>query len=444
MSYTIAIISLVLLITLAIYQIQVWKFRVLLSPAIYFSFMWMMGPIGCLVLYPLGFFYDPYPEYINELNILVAITAISFIFWTKFGRNRICENSILLDISKRSVFKFSCILILLAAFYDFISLGGNLNMGAARENLVEINASRSTLVGYAHVLCIPLSLYAGYILCRDLVIKYKLSSIMLFAPLVANLIFSVNVGGRVDIVYSFFAYIMGASLYLAINANLSRYKKPIFYVVIGVIIFMGFINYVGQQRQEYYNGTIDPTEEYLQNNNKIIAAIYGPIAYLNATYIGYQLRRVDAVDKDKLGYGRYTFNGFINWTIPFGNLIGLGDVSIAKSLNIYYHPQETYDFKREYYYTTHSCYLTMIKDFGFLGSIFLIFILTGIAHKLFIGIQKKQIICYATSLYLYYLFWNYWAKSPFYGQLSQGVLMPLYGFLLIDIFNIVAGKKRMR
>ena len=78
--------------------------------------MWMMGPIGCLVLYPLGFFYDPYPEYINELNVLVSVTAICFLYWTKSGRNCICEQSILLDISKRSVYNFSCMLIMLAAF----------------------------------------------------------------------------------------------------------------------------------------------------------------------------------------------------------------------------------------------------------------------------------------------------------------------------------------
>ena len=444
MSYIITIITLVLLAVLTLYQIKIWKLRVLLSPAFYFSIMWMMGPLGCLVLYPLGFFYDPYPEYINELNVLVGVTSICFLFWTKKGRSSICESSILLDISKNNVFNFLCCLILLAALYDFMSLGGNLNMGAARENLQEINASRSTLVGYAHVLCIPLSFYAGYILCRNLVDKSIAGSSILFIPLFANLIFSVNVGGRVDIIYSFMAYIMGASLYLAINTNLSRYKKPITFIMIGIAIFIGFINFVGQQRDEYYNGTINPTEEYLQKNNKMLATIYGPIAYLNATYIGYQLRRVDAVDEDYLGYGRYTFNGFINWTIPFGSLFGLGNASIAKSFDIYYDPQETYDFKREFFYTTHSCYLTMIKDFGFGGSIFLIFFLTGIAHKFFIGIQKRHIIKYATSLYLYYLFWDYWAKSPFYGHLSQGILMPLYGFLLLDIFNFIAGKKRSK
>lgn len=441
MSYIVAIITLILLVVLAIYQIKIWGFRVLLSPAIYFSFMWMMGPIGCIVLYPLGLFYAPYPEYINELNILVGITAMCFMFWTSSGSDRICRDSILLDISKGDVYKFACILILFAAIYDFISLGGNLNMGAARENLVEINASRSTMVGYAHTLCIPLSIYAGHNLCRDLVIKGKIGSIMLFAPLFANLIFSINVGGRVDIIYSFLAYIIGSSFSLSKKAKFAKYKKPIVYFIVGAILFLEFINYVGQQRQEHYHGTIDPTEEYLQDNNKFIAAIYGPIAYLNASYIGYQLRRVDAVDKNRLGYGKYTFNGFINWTIPFGNLIGLGDVSIAKSLHVYYHPQETYDFRREYYYTTHSCYLTLIKDFGFYGSIFIIFLLTGIAHKLFVRIQVRHVIYFATNLYLYYLFWNYWAKSPFYGQLSQGVLMPLYGFLLIDIFNIIFGRK---
>lgn len=444
MNYTIAIITLLLLVLLILIQIKTWKLRAFLSPAIYFAAIWTMGPIGCLVLTPLGFSYNPYPEYIDELNLLVSFTALSFIFWTRKGRNKICNNPIDLRFCGESAFHLLCSIIMVAAVFDFISLGGNLNMGAARENLVEINANRSTLVGYSHVLCTPLSLYAGYELCKGSVNKKGKVTIWMYLPLIANLIFSIDVGGRVDIIYSFLTYIMGASLFLAKNFSISMYKKPLMLIIIGVIVFVTFINYVGQQRAEHYGGTKDLAEVYLQEHNPIIAALYGPISYLNSSYLGYQLRRVDAVNQNEYGYGKYTFNGFINWTIPFGNLIGLGDFSIAKALNIYYDPQETYDFQREYYYTTHSCYLTMIKDYGFWGTLICIFILTGISHNLFVKIQRRHVITYATTFYFYYIFWNYWAKSPFYGHLSQGLLMPLYGFLLIDIFNYIFGRIRFR
>ena len=164
--------------------------------------------------------------------------------------------------------------------------------------------------------------------------------------------------------------------------------------------------------------------------------MYGPIEYMMLTYVGYQFRRDDAVDLDNLGYGQYAFNGFINWTIPFAGQLGMGDVSIANALDIYYDNQETYDYERVAYNCTHSLYIPLVKDFGTSVLIYIVIVvLTYAAHFLFVKIQRKKYIGYACSLFLYYLFWNYWVKSNYYGTLSSTILIPFYGFFIVDFFK---------
>ena len=169
--------------------------------------------------------------------------------------------------------------------------------------------------------------------------------------------------------------------------------------------------------------------------------LYGAISYIQPSYLGYQYRRDDAVDLNNLGYGKYTFNGFINWELPFSGRFGLKNSSIAHLLGIYYHNQETYDFTRDYYYVTHSAYIPIIKDFGFKGAFIAIFFIVFITHTLFIKIQERSEIKYATTFFFFYLFFDYWSRSNFYGSLSSSILIPLYSFLLIDIINFITHKK---
>ena len=416
-----------------------------MSPGFYFACNWLFGLLGCLILYPVGLFYDLYPEYINELNILVGFTALCFIFNVKKGRDKINENPINLNyICRFDLFKILTIIFLLSALYEFFRLGGNLNMGYARENIHVNMEGKPVLVGYAQTLSVPLCIYAGYFIINSLLnkLQFKTSTlIFLSLPLLGNLIFSVTMGGRVNFVYSFTSYLIGASFSFPFTRTLGELKKPLMTVLLGGIIVLLFITGVANQREKHYRGEQNQSELYLTEINPLLGFIFGPIQYINASYVGYQHRRVDAVDENKLGYGRYTFNGFINWTLPFSGQLGMSDLSIAKTFDIYYHNQETYDFEREFYYTTHSCYLTLIKDFGFYGSLVCIFFLTTLSHKLFVRVQTKKNIMYSSSIFLYFIFWDYWAKSNFYGTLSSTILVPYYGFLLVDILRKYMTKK---
>lgn len=346
-------------------------------------------------------------------------------------------------MNKFSLFTVLSIILFVTALATFIWAGASFNMGESRVNMHDNVAKQSFFVGYASVLSLPLSIYAGYewgsIFKKEK--KYsKLKKIVLCVPLLANLLFSIYLGGRVNFVYSFIQYIIGFCLSIPIQTTFRLTKKLITSFIIAFILISSFITLVAAQRQEYQTGS-KALYAKVTSDNVLLSLLYGPMEYVGSTYSGYQYRRVDAVDLDNLGYGIYTFNGFINWTIPFAGRFGFDDVSIANYFNVYYNNQETYDYKRPLFYYTHSCYIPLVKDFGIWGAYPAIFFLVLIAHKLFIKIQKKKVITKFISLFLYYLFLEYWLKSNYYGTLSNTVLIPLYGWLTVDILNSLFYKK---
>lgn len=439
MNISLAIITLIILLITFLYQVKTWKVRVFLSPGFYFSIIWILGIIGLIIFRSIGILIETNPEYIDELNILVSFTSICFILFTKIGVNKINKSIININyIVSFRLYKNISLFYLILGLYVFYIEGSGFDFGKARDNMHATIENRSVLVGYFRLLSIPLSIYAGskiikYIL--NIEFKTKTNIFFLSLPFITDVLFSLTEGGRVAMVYGIQLYIVGAVLTIPLNFNIKEKKKIIIYGILIALIINIMISWIAKVRAES-DGNINKTE-IVKEKLGAFGFLYGAIEYVNSSYIGYQYRRVDAVD-EKLGYGQYTFNGFINWQIPFASRFGIDDVSIAKSFDIYYHNQETYDFTREYFYVTHSSYIPIIKDFGFTGAFIAIFFIVYLSHYFFVEIQKNSEIKRSYYFLFYYLFMIYWAKSNFYGTLSDSFLVPLYGFLIVDILNKIS------
>ena len=433
-----SIVAFVLAVLLVIWQIRIWRFRVFLSPGFYFGFIWGIAFLGITIMHMGGILLEDFPQYIDELNIYAGFSCICFLFWTKIGRNSINIAQITIKFPEKA-FRILAIVLLIAAIRELLRVNiGLTNMGDARANVHETMESRSVIIGYAISSSMALSILAGYRLVLFLDKKVRISLIkllFLIMPLFANLLLSIVAGGRVDFVYSFVYYIIGASLYLPLSYKAKW--RVVRIALLSFIVVFYFISAVQSQRAANGSGFRSDLEVYLDSKFPILGVLYGPIKYMSETYVGYQYRRVDDVDLSNLGYGQYTFNGFINWTIPFSNQFGMGDFSIARELNIYYYNQHTYDYTRDYYYTTHSGFIPIIKDFGIYGAYVCIFILTLLSHFLFVAIQKKKFIKYCTSLFFFVIFTDYWIRMNYYGMLSNSILLKLYPFLLIDLLAFV-------
>lgn len=443
MNISIALIALIILFITMLYQIKIWKVRVLLSPGFYFSIIWILGLIGLLIFHSVNILIETYPKYIDELNILLAYTGICFILVTKIGVNKVNPSIININyFSTFRIFKMISIFYFLLALYVFVVEGSGFDFGKARDNMHETIENRSFLVGYFRLLSLPLSIYAGSKIIKILLKIEKTSiarNLFLILPFIADTLFSLTEGGRVAMVYGMLFYVVGAVLSVPLSFKVKEKKKIILYGVITLVFINSMISWVASVRSNSDGNT--GTTEIIKEKLGKFSFLYGAIEYVNSSYVGYQYRRTDAVDSE-LGYGQYTFNGFINWQIPFAGRFGVDDASIAKALDIFYHNQETYDYSRQYYYVTHSAYIPIIKDFGFKGAFFAIIFIVYLSHIFFVKIQKTRSIWKSSTFFFYYLFFIYWTKSNFYGTLSESVLVPLYGFLIIDIINGNTKKKR--
>lgn len=440
-----SIIAFTLSVILIVKQINVWRYRVLLSPGFYFACIWSIGFLGITIMHFGGILTETYPQYIDELNIYAGFTCLCFLLWTSKGRQCIRERNLFVHFPKES-FIIIGLLAFIAAISELYRSGMGLeSMGQAREYSHDILAGRSTIVNYATISGKVLSILAGYKLVEGLLKESKIGLVdyvFLLLPLVSNLFLSIVVGGRVDFVYSFLYYFIGASLNLPLHFKIKR--RIIIYFSLCMVIIVSFITYVQIERAVYYGGNKSDIQQYLEKKSPLLGALYGPIYYMSASFVGYQYRRVDDVDLNHLGYGMYTFNGFINWTIPFGNQFGLGDLSIAKYMDIYYDNQHTYDFEREHYQSTHSGYIPIVKDFGIIGAFVCIFFLTLIAHTLFVGIQKKRRIKHMYQFFFFLLFLDYWVRMNYYGSLSSTILIPLYPLLIIDLLDTLIKKDKIK
>ncbi|HTO14686.1 MAG TPA: hypothetical protein VLZ83_02900 [Edaphocola sp.] len=427
-----------------ILQLKVWKVRALLSPGFYFSIIWFLGGVGLLVFHSLGLMVEYKIGYIDELNILISFTGLCFILFVGLYRGKVKDNHIvnISFISYFRVFKGIAVFYLLLALFVFSTEGSGLDFTTARENMHKTLENRSFLVGYFRLLSLPLSIYAGSRLVMILKGKNKVRISIYFyllLPLIADTLFSFTEGGRVAMVYTMVMYLVGGVLTLPINFNFKEYKKIILNALFFALIINSAISWVASVRT--IGGKALAKREMIKEKLGPFSFTYGAIEYIQSSYVGYQFRRVDAVDETTLGYGMYTFNGFINWQIPFASRFGIEKSSIADAFDIYYFNQESYDFKRNYYYVTHSNYLTIIKDFGFRGAFVAIFFIVLLSHILFVRIQTKKNIKYAATFFMFYLFFNYWTKSNFFGSLSDSVMNTLYSMLIVDIYNFISKKR---
>lgn len=440
MNITLGIVTIIILVFLVIRQISVWKLRVFLSPGFYFGFLWILGVSGILIFTSASLIPMDHIENMDEMMGFICFTAFCFLILTKKGYSTINKNPIEVNYTSETIYRILSSILLVAAIAEFMRLGSSTDMGQAREMVHDNILGRPTWINYAITLAPPLSIWGGYRSMNFILDKQRTSFAniaFLIMPLLANLIISVTLGGRVNFVYCFAYYLIGAALSLPINRSLKELKKPILYIACGAVLLTTFITAVASQRAQHYMNDISEKQGYFEENYGALSFLYGPIEYMTVTFIGYQYRRDDAVDLTKPGYGQYTLNGFVNWTIPFSGQFGANDASIAKALDIYYNNQETYDFERIAYNCTHSCYIPIVKDFGPTGAYAFIFVLVYIAHCLFIAIQRKKFIFNATAFYLFILFWEFWVKSNYYGTLSSSVLIPLYGFIIIDMLNFI-------
>ncbi|WP_428109518.1 O-antigen polymerase [Caldisericum sp.] len=422
--------------------------KLLLHPGTYFGFIWLTAVISQLILELSGIkFLTPFPEFVNEMNVLVIFTGICFIFIIFLTPNYFRFNhKIKILFINKSLYKIVSYLTLFGAtfklVYTWYMLGVAWNLAeirvayAAKRGYFNDTVSLFSLLSYMNFFYTVISIIAGY--CIGLLFQFKRAPIrsrwLLSIPFVVTIIYTLTIGGRNPLAYGIKLYLFGFALSLVPQTVRILSRKLIIYIILGVFSFFLFTTYVAEQRDEVA-GNIS-FSQYLDNT--YLKPFSGIIQYMNAHYWGYQLRRFDSFDPNNLGYGKYTFYGILNFRVPFSNALFGTDISILDFFSdLSYNKLDYFALQadgREGYYTTRSVYLEMICDYGQIGIFVFILVFVFLTNYLYILIEKRRLISVISILPLFFVF-SYWSSSNFQSVFATNVYGPIISFFVYDFLN---------
>jgi oligosaccharide repeat unit polymerase len=255
------VITTSLLLLLAIEFYRIYKLRMILHPGFYFMSIWLFAVPSNYYLTLVGYAQDPYPEYVDELNIFVAFTALVFILIIRFGKKSISNHTIILKFgSSLNLYKSIVYITLLSTIIKFILLlitvGISFNLGKNRDIIISAGFRDRSLNLFDYLLSYGMMLYpiitilAGYYLGRKM---QKLSSpvqskLLIALPFIITLIQVLIIGGRNPLALGLKYYLLGLSLSLMHSIQKNITKKILIYCFFIIVVFSSFSNYVGNQR----------------------------------------------------------------------------------------------------------------------------------------------------------------------------------------------------
>ena len=398
--------------------------RLVLHPATYFFLIWIVSVLSEWLFDSMNLVPIVDRRYINELLLYVGFTAFCFVCVLYCDKKNINNINVSFDkfIGNISVFKILTVLYLVSIVADFIINGRSLNMAENRAVMGESN--NMAILKIIQSFGFLLQIISGYLFAERYLNKrdYSISYFWIILPMVVGLFSGVLIGGRNPIILMMKNVLVGIGFSILYLKSKTQIRKFIIGGVLLLLVFSMFSTFVDDQRGDLANRS-----SFSENfDNDILKSVSGLMHYTTAHYVGYQYRRIDYVDENNLLYGAATFYGLGNFKMPLFPL----------SFNIWklftdYTPKELYfELQYDYYYTTNSIYLSLMKDFGRFGMLFVIFLLVVITQRTYsalLAYRGENLL----TLFLYLLLFSYWSSSNFDSSFAGPVYMTIFLPLLL-------------
>ncbi|MBM3208567.1 MAG: oligosaccharide repeat unit polymerase [Chlamydiae bacterium] len=411
------------------------------SPAMGFAVIWFFSVSSLIILGLNDFFveFEFAKEPLSVLYTFVALTAVFFLFWEFILKVKQRDNvRIILELKNRNLM-FMIYLVLLVSLIELLILymNGEISTSVSQNRSLYLSGkgySRYSspfmkLISYVYFFKPYVYIFGGFFSFKAMEHRGKSVIVKVVILLfIISIIEVITTGGRNGLLKLILSYLFGFSL----GVNLLETRKNIvgfrgvIYLVLVVVLFIGFINENAERRKDL-DGVSEST---IENYSVGIPSIFGGIVeYMFAHNLGFALRYDDTYNPTKLTYGVSTFYSFFNLNIPFAELLGL---QFKRWDPLDYFNLESSD--KSFYYTTHSVYAHLIVDFGFYGSIVAIFLITGCSQYLFYLFRNKLIGGSTVCLYLFFAFIDFWYYSNFYTSFRYPLVSHFIVFILVYFF----------
>jgi oligosaccharide repeat unit polymerase len=446
-----ALITLIILVFTLLLQYRRYGLKVTLHPSAYFLGMWIISVISFILFYIAGLELIIYEPYLIELFIFISFTSICFLF---FGRNDYKKiRQLSLDLSLKvpfKIFMFFSYVLIISSLIGITSSGFDVaqNRDAVNQAVAQNIGNRlgifGLILGIISMLNLPFSIYGGWMIGKTLIMGAKKINYIYYFPLLSSVIDTIAGGGRANIISSGLIFILGFLLgFFSSNDQQylrQKFKPVIKFALLFILVFSLYATFVSNQRSRF--GLDMKNSRYISillNEFPILQPVSGIIEYFVFHYQGYQWRRDDIRDT-KLEYGQNTFAFITHFNIPvFSQILG-ENLSLQNALNLkYIDPVEsTLESERRGrigHSITPSVYFVLYRDFGFYGTLVMIFLFVGLTQLLFKRLFYKH---YNTfwSIILFIAIYRLWTQTFFAHHLSgtwmNGYIYPL---ILLEILN---------
>lgn len=456
--YLLGIVTIAFLTINIIVILKLYGTKAFLHPGFSFSLIFALTVLSSLLVDATnGNMRIVFPEIFNELLYLVIFTGACLTLFAFQGRKTIVNHFPQLELDNfKNAFIYLAPICYLFSIIKYYRRGGSFNFQEMRDRMVELEtkvfdtgsqSSFDSLIGYFELFNQVIMIYSGWeiallLLNRkdDFQRKWNtlLLRILMFIPILSSFIFSLSVGGRAVFISNIRFLFFGIILRLCSlkEINFKKMKHMFIYIFIVISLFSLYSNINLNQR--YKAGGFSARSTLL--DIPVINQFYSIIEYLNSANYGYQLRRMDYVTPE-LDYGQKSFGGIIFTRLPFSNILG-----INQSLGTYLGLEHKYTMKKmflelEEENATHfsvipTIFMTLYDDFGFIGSLIVIFFLSLISQYIFIRWFSSNHKGFLSFFFLLLVFW-FWSNAIFNPIFASGdpnnifIVLLLFDFIMI-------------
>lgn len=446
-----AIVTLLILSFTLFIQYRRYGIKIILHPSTYFLSMWILSIISFILFYLAGLDLIIYEDYLNELFLFISVTALSFIYWGRKNNRLIKRSTIRLDLYiPDALFRTFVIFFLIISLISIFQTGFDVarNREVANNELFNNSGNRSlifTLIpGIIYMLSLPFTVYSGFKIGSNYVRGIRKIAFLYYLPVLTTVLETVAGGGRAAIVSSVLMFIIGFALgffSFPLQNTIKQSLRPLIkYAVLFFILFSIYSGFVSSQRSLRENA--DSNSRYvsiLLNKYPLLTPVSGTLEYLVFHFQGYQWRREDKKDS-KLEWGKNTFACVTQFNVPVISQLTRHKISIENLFGLEYADglkatQEAKEANIIGFSITATVYYVLYKDFGFWGTLFMIFIFVGITQKIFEQLFFKNNYNF-WSIIFFLAIYKLWTQTFFSHHLNgawfNGFLYPIF---IIEVLN---------
>lgn len=425
-----------------------YKLKSILHPFNYFLLTWLISILsfGLAISVGMDWLLIEDERLLSQLFFMVAFTNCIILIAIILSKPVIVYKHFKWEISERFLITVGFILLLIG-LYSITTSGfdvvGNRLAGIEEGRRAAAAGERggflSALIGLFLFLKMPILIYNGFQFYEMYISRTLRPKFYIFFVLIGSSFEVIAGGGRSGIVTALTYFVIGILInHVKYNTKTSdKYfvKKLVLFLIIPILLLSAYINFISSEREKEI-GYENVTKTYLSQSS-VGEKFYGIMEYSLFHILGYQLRMNDTAT-DELEFGQYTFQFITKFNLPIASQLLKEEINLANFFNLKYVDNHIANINAQGLYAatiTATVYFILYDDFGFYGSLVIIFLFTFFTQRVYIGFIKGKINGFYSIIIILFLF-DLWKYTWFSHHLNGTIFNPyLYSALILYIIK---------